>query len=83
METVDSLMGVISFGIATVGSLLLSDNKLEAKPKLGAWLMFFGFVTYALWNSYLLGTLTAAAVFLVFLIGALLWRFRKQKFKKR
>lgn len=76
-QTIERLIGVISSGFAAVGSLLLSD-KLEAKAKPGAWLVFAGFVIYALWNSYLLSTLTGTVV-LVIVIGGLLWRLRKQK----
>jgi len=69
-------------GLAAIGSLLLADN-LKDKAKVGAWLIFAGFVIQALWNSYnTLGLSTAIGVLVIVIVG-LLWGLRKQIFKKR
>ena len=69
-------------GLAAIGSLLLADN-LKDKAKVGAWLIFAGFVVQALWNSYnTLGLSTAIGVLVIVIVG-LLWGLRKPIFKKR
>ncbi len=69
-------------GLAAIGSLLLADN-LEDKAKVGAWLIFAGFVSQALWNSYnTMGLSTAIGVLVIVMVG-LLWGLRKKIFKKK
>ena len=70
-------------GLSAIGSLLLAKNLKEKAQKVGAWLIFAGFVIQALWNSYnTLGLSTAIGVLVIVIVG-LLWGLRKQIFKKR
>ena len=75
---------VVWSGLAAIGSLLLADNLKDKKAKVGAWLIFAGFVIQALWNSYnTLGLSTAIGVLVIVIVGLLWVLLRKQIFKKR